>query len=83
MADALTEIDNKMRDIIDFIFDTNASEICAPSGNMFDPVGGQYRFERILDKLTTLYANGLNAEFNQIKNRVESKTSKYTKKSKK
>ena len=83
LADRLEEIDKKMRGIIDFIFDTNASEICAPSGNMFDPVGGQYRFERILDKLTTLYANGLNAEFNQIKNRVESKTSKYTKKSKK
>lgn len=83
LADALEDIDKKMRDIIDHIFDTNASEVCAPSGNMFDPVGGQYRFERILDKLTTLYTNGLNAEFNQIKNRVESKTSKYIKKSKK
>lgn len=82
MADALTDIDKKMRDIIDYIFDTNASEVCAPSGNMFDPVGGQWRFERILDKLTGLYANGLNAEFNKIKNKVESKTSKYTKKKK-
>lgn len=83
LADNLTAIDNKMRDLIDHIFDTNASEVCAPSGNMFDPVGGQYRFERILDKLTTLYTNGLNAEFNQIKNRVESKTSKYIRKTKK
>lgn len=82
-ADTLTDIDNKMRTLIDHIFDTNASEVCAPTGNMFDPVGGQWRFERIIDKLTTLYTNGLNAEFNQIKNRVESKTSKYIKKSKK
>lgn len=82
LADTLTDIDKKMRDIIDYIFDTNASEICAPSGNMFDPVGGQWRFERIIDKLTSLYANGLNAEFNKIKNRVETKTSKYTKKKK-
>lgn len=82
MADALTDIDKKMRDIIDYIFDTNASEICAPSGNMFDPVGGQWRFERIIDKLTSLYANGLNSEFNQIKSRVEKKASKYTKKKK-
>ena len=72
-----------MRKIIDFIFDTNASEVCAPSGNMFDPVGGQWRFERIIDKLSDLYANGLNNEFKQLKNRVESKTAKYTKKGKK
>lgn len=83
LADTLTEIDKKMRDIIDFIFDTNASEVCAPSGNMYDPVGGQYRFERIIDKLSTLYTTGLDEEFKQIKNRVENKASKYIKKSKK
>ena len=82
-ADRLTEIDTKMREIVDYIFDTNASAVCAPSGNMFDPVGGQWRFERIIDKLSTLYANGLNDEFKQLKNRVEPKVSKYTKKSKK
>lgn len=82
-ATRLTEIDAEMRKIIDFIFDTNASEVCAPSGNMFDPVGGQWRFERIIDKLSDLYANGLNNEFKQLKNRVESKTTKYTKKGKK
>lgn len=79
-ADALTEIDQKMRSIIDYIFDTNASEVCAPSGNMYDPVGGQWRFERIIDVLAGLYTNGLDDEFKQLKNRVESKTTKYTKK---
>lgn len=82
IANHLEDIDKKMRELIDYIFDTNASEICAPSGNMFDPVGGQWRFERIIDKLTSLYANGLNSEFNQIKSRVEKKASKYTKKKK-
>ena len=80
LADRLTEIDSKMRELIDHIFDTNASEVCAPSGNMFDPVGGQWRFERIIDKLTTLYTTGLDKEFQQLKNRVEKKTNKYTKK---
>ena len=82
-ADRLTEIDKKMREIVDYIFDTNASAVCAPSGNMFDPVGGQWRFERIIDKLSDLYANGLNDEFKQLKNRVEPKVSKYTKKRRK
>lgn len=79
LADTLTEIDKKMRDIIDFIFDTNASEVCAPSGNMYDPVGGQWRFERIIEILSSLYTNGLNAEFKQLKNRVEGKAIKYIK----
>lgn len=80
VADRLTEIDTKMREIIDYIFDTNASEVCAPSGNMFDPVGGEWRYVRILDKLTALYTNGLHSEFDKIKANVEKKTSKYTKK---
>lgn len=79
-ADRLTEIDAEMRKIIDFIFDTNASEVCAPSGTMYDPVGGEFRFQRIIDKLTNLYSTGLNAEFKQFKTNVEKKTSKYTKK---
>ena len=80
MADRLTEIDAEMRNIIDYIFDTNASEVCAPSGNMFDPVGGEWRYVRILDNLSSLYTNGLHSEFDKIKANVEKKTSKYTKK---
>lgn len=78
----LTEIDGEMRKIIDYIFDTNASEVCVPSGNMFDPVNGQFRFERIIDTLTSLYSNGLRSEFTKMKNNVEKKTSKYSKKKK-
>ena len=80
LADTLTEIDQKMRDIIDYIFDTPASKACAPSGNMYDPVGGEFRFEKIIDKLAKLYTVGLDEEFNKLKNRVEKKTTKYTKK---
>lgn len=80
LADTLTEIDQKMRDVIDYIFDTPASKACAPSGNMYDPVGGEFRFEKIIDKLAKLYTVGLDEEFNKLKNRVEKKTTKYTKK---
>lgn len=76
IADVLTEIDNKMRNLIDEIFDTNASEVCAPSGNMFDPVDGQFRFERIIEKLSQLYTTGFEDEIKKFK----AKTSKYTKK---
>lgn len=83
LADRLAEIDKEMRDIIDYIFDTNASEVCAPSGNMYDPVGGQLRYMRVLDTLTGLYTTGLHAEFDKLKNRVEKRASKYSNKKKK
>ena len=85
LADALADIDKKMRDVIDYIFDTNASAVCVPSGNMYDPVQGQFRFERIIEKLSALYSTGLDAEFKALKARmdkIEKKTNKYTKKSK-
>lgn len=82
-AEILAEIDAKMREVIDYIFDTNASEVCAPSGTMYDPVGGQFRWERILEKLSALYSTGLSEELAKMKTNVEKKTSKYTKKSKK
>lgn len=80
IADTLESIDKDMRDIIDSIFDANVSAVVAPSGNMFDPVGGQYRFQRVIDIVSGLYSTGLNAEFEKMKNKVEKKTSKYTKK---
>lgn len=80
LSSTLTEIDAEMRKIVDYIFDTNASAVCAPSGNMFDPVDGQWRFERIIDRLSALYTNGLHAEFDKVKANVEKKASKYTKK---
>lgn len=83
LADVLEDIDKKMRDTIDYIFDTNASEVCAPSGNMYDPVGGELRFDRIIDTLVKLYTTGLDSEFTKLKNNIEKKASKYTKKSKK
>ena len=76
----LPDIDNKMREQIDYIFNSNASEVCAPKGNMYDPVGGKLRWEHIIETLAGLYTTGLTAEFNKLKVKVDKKTSKYTKK---
>lgn len=80
IADALEYIDKEMRGLIDFIFDADVSRVVAPSGNMYDPVNGQYRFERVLDIVTGLYSTGLNTEFNKMKTTVEKKAAKYRKK---
>ena len=83
IADFLESIDAQMREQIDYIFDTNASEICAPSGNMFDPVDGSFRYERIIETLSKLYTSGFEDEISKFKTKSTKHTSKYTKKSRK
>ena len=78
-SELLTKIDKEIRKCIDYIFDANASEVCAPTGNMFDPIGGQFRYEHIIECLVKLYAEGVGAEFEKIKNRTAKYTSKYKK----
>ena len=79
-ADSLKDIDSKMRNTIDYIFDTNASEVCCPNGSMYDPIAGKLRYEHIIDALMTLYTDTLTAEMQKTKARIKSHTAKYTKK---
>lgn len=78
-ASKLTEIDGEMRKILDFIFDSNVSEICGSEGSMYDPIEGTFRYEHIISTLTKLYENNLNSEFKKMKDRVNKHTAKYTK----
>lgn len=78
-ASKLTEIDGEMRETIDFIFQSNVSEICGSEGSMYDPIEGTFRYEHIISTLVKLYENNLDAEFKKMKERVSKHTAKYTK----
>lgn len=78
MANVLKEIDNSMKELLDFVFDSDVSKICAPDGNMFDLFNGQFRFEHIIEVLSGLYENNFNSEFKKMENRIKEKTAKYT-----
>lgn len=79
VGDAVDEIDTRMRNEIDYIFDTNVSEICGSDGSMWDLIDGSFRYEHIIDKLAKLYENNLDKEYTNMKRRVENKTGKYVK----
>lgn len=79
MASILKKIDSEMRELIDYIFDSNVSEVCAPSGSMYDPIGGSFRFEHIVATLGNLYSQDINAEVDKIATRVHKHTDKYIK----
>lgn len=72
----LRDVDNEMRELIDFVFDSNVSEVCASEGSMYDPIDGMFRFEYIMDALMKLYDTNLTLEFNKMKSRIN----KYAKK---
>lgn len=83
ISKALSEIDTKMREAMDYIFQANVSELCADNGSMYDPFNGQFRFEHIIEVLSGLYEQNLTKEIKQMTNRVNKRTSKYTKRSSK
>lgn len=80
LGNVVEDIDTQMRNILDEIFDSNVSEICAPSGSMYDMFNGEYRFEHILEVLTPLYENNIDEEYEKMKKRVQKHTDKYVKK---
>jgi hypothetical protein len=80
ISDILKQLDNQMREKVDYIFDAPVSSVLAPEGSMYDPIDGNFRYEIILDKIASLYGDTLNKEFAKMKKRVASKTSQYTQK---
>ena len=80
LSEALTELDRKMRDEIDYLFDSKVSDVCVPSGTMYDPHNGMFMFEHIISALASYYTTNFQEEFEAMRNNVDKHTKKYTKK---
>lgn len=79
MADSIKSIDDEMRTLVDHIFDSNVSEMCAYDGSMYDLFNGKFRFEHIIEKLAELYGTNMKNEFKAVRARVQKHTGKYNK----
>ena len=77
VGDSIKSIDDEMRDLIDDIFNSNVSEVCAADGSMYDLFNGKFRFEHIIEKLSGLYGENMKDEFKAVKARVQKHTKKY------
>lgn len=77
-VETLRILDKEMRELIDFIFQANVSEVCASDGTMADPINGQFRFEYIIEKFLAVYDKNFTAEFKKMSRNVKKRTSKYT-----
>ena len=79
IVETFRKIDREMRDLVDYIFDFPVSDIVCDGGSMYDPVGGQLRFEYVIDRISKLYETSLNEEFKRMQAKVDKHTAKYTK----
>lgn len=75
----LAEIDKKLSETLDYIFDAKVAAACSGGGKMYDPVDGFFRFEAILDDLMTVLQEDLQAEFEKIAKKRAEHTAKYKK----
>jgi hypothetical protein len=78
MAQRLKEVDTEMRSLIDYMFDSNVSDVTAPDGSMYDPFNGSFRFEYIITLLMKQYEDNLQSEFNKMEKQLKKHTDKYT-----
>lgn len=82
-ANQIKAIDEKMKEYIDYIFDSNVSEVCAGNASMCDIIdGGFLRYEVIISALTKLYGDTIDKQAKAMQNRVKKHTAKYTSKKK-
>lgn len=71
------ELDQSIRDIVDYIFDYPVSEPCAYGGSMFDLQDSNFRFETIIETLFNLYDADITSESQKLQKRIKSHTDKY------
>lgn len=74
------EVERDIRDIIDRIFDSPVSDTILGNSSAFSPVGGNYKFEQIINTLIGLYEADIKNEADKInKAHISKHTAKYTK----
>lgn len=78
-SEGFTTVENKMRDIIDYVFDCEGlCQTVVGNSSVFSPTNGVYKFEQIIDVLSGLYEDSIEKEAKKInKQKVAQKTSKY------
>lgn len=80
LNEKLKHIDEKMRALIDELFNAPVSAVCASDGSMYDVFDGQFRFELVMANIMKLYEDNISSEYAKVVSRMEKHTSKYTNK---
>lgn len=77
--EALVIINDKLKDFLNYVFDSDIADKACPDGSLYDPFNGKFRFEYIIEKLMDLYENNFSQEYMLMQKRIDKHTDKYTK----
>lgn len=81
IAEVLSTIDNKLRELINYIFNVDISSVLDDDGSMCDVLEtGETRFDTILFEFLQFYGDNIANNFKKMKERSQSHTDKYVKK---
>lgn len=72
------ELDNRTRELVNYLFDYDVCGVCANGGSMFDLQDGEYRFSVIINTLMTLYEETITEETQKMLNKMKKRVEKYT-----
>lgn len=78
LAERLSAVDAEMRELLDYMFDAPVSAAAAPSGSMYDPFNGSFRYEHIVAVMMKQYEDNLQSEFGKMEKQLKKHTDKYT-----
>ena len=73
----ITELDHFIREKMDWLFDTNVSEVMAPHGTMLDPINGEFRFQYLNEVLSDLFDKQFTKELKIRNDTIRKHTKKY------
>lgn len=74
----LKTIDNKMRELIDYVFDSNVCEVCVGSSSLCSVKDGHFFYETIISSLSELYSAEIARETTAVTKRINKHTAKYS-----
>lgn len=79
IIDTLDDLDTEMKAYVDYIFDTNVSEICVGQSSIISMYNGKFFFEILMEGLANLCGDNVSYEYKKMEQRIKKRTSKYTK----
>jgi hypothetical protein len=79
IIDSLDDLDTDMKACIDFVFDTNVSEICVGNGSIVSMYNGKFFFETIMEGLANLCGDNVAFEYKKMEQRIKKRTQQFTK----
>lgn len=82
LLDKINEVDSELRTVINTLFDYDVCSVCVPTGTLLDAIGGQFKFQIIVDGLSKIYAENITKEMQAVTKKMSEHTQKYTNKSK-